>query len=115
MRYNNVQSKKIKKYSEYDRIISKRDKNLNSLNLHKTVKISNPEMLEDMPNLYEKTQRWTTGLKLWKLASEYYGDGTLYWVIGLYNSKPTDAHWSPGDIVYVPFPLELAIRFLEPK
>ena len=45
---------------------------------------------------------WKHGDKLYKLAATYYGDKSLFWIIGLFNNKPSDAHYSYGDIVYVP-------------
>ena len=32
----------------------------------------------------------------------YYNDSKYWWTIALTNSKPTDAHFSIGDIVYIP-------------
>lgn len=45
---------------------------------------------------------WSHGDKLYKLANRYLGDRSLFWIIGLYNNKPTDSHYSYGDIVYIP-------------
>ena len=45
---------------------------------------------------------WSHGDKLYKLAHKYYGDKSLFWIIGLFNNKPTDAHYSYGDVVYIP-------------
>ena len=45
---------------------------------------------------------WSQGDKLYKLANVYYGDKNLFWVIGLYNNKPTDAHFNFGDVVFIP-------------
>ena len=45
---------------------------------------------------------WKKGDKLYKLANQYYGDMTYWWVIALYNNKPTEAHYSVGDIVEIP-------------
>ncbi len=53
---------------------------------------------------------WKHGDKLYKLASTYYGDKSLFWIIGLFNNKPTDAHYSYGDVVYVPKNSELIYR-----
>jgi len=51
-------------------------------------------------------EEWKTGSKLYKFAHKYYNDSTLWWVIALFNQKPTDSHFSAGDVVYIPFPLE---------
>ena len=45
---------------------------------------------------------WSHGDKLYKLAIQYYGSMDMYWMIGLFNNKPTDAHYAYGDIVLIP-------------
>lgn len=57
---------------------------------------------EFVKNLRFKQTTWTISTKLHKLSYEYYGTTELWWVIGLVNTKPTDIHWKPGDIVYIP-------------
>jgi len=52
---------------------------------------------------YETVEHiWSHGDKLYKLANRYFGDRNLFWIIGLFNNKPTDSHFTYGDIVYVP-------------
>lgn len=45
---------------------------------------------------------WSHGDKLYKLAYRYFGDRNLFWIIGLFNNKPTDSPYSYGDVVYIP-------------
>lgn len=45
---------------------------------------------------------WSHGDKLYKLANMYFGDRDLFWIIGLFNNKPTDSHYEYGDVVYIP-------------
>ena len=45
---------------------------------------------------------WSQGDKLNKLAHRYYGNREMFWMIGLFNKKPTDAHYTYGDIVLIP-------------
>ena len=45
---------------------------------------------------------WSQGDNLLKLSNLYYDDSRYWWTIALTNSKPTDAHFSIGDIVYIP-------------
>lgn len=45
---------------------------------------------------------WTKTDSLYKLSNRYYGEYQYWWTIGITNSKPTDAHYSIGDIVYIP-------------
>jgi len=50
---------------------------------------------------------WQPGDRLEKIASRVYGNATYWWIIARFNKKPTDAHWRPGDVVQVPYPLQL--------
>jgi hypothetical protein len=45
---------------------------------------------------------WAKGDSLHKLSIKYFGERQYWWTIGLTNSKPTDAHFSIGDVVYIP-------------
>ncbi len=47
---------------------------------------------------------WKTGDRYYKLADQHYGDSRYWWVIAWYNKKPTEAHLSLGDSVYIPTP-----------
>ena len=47
---------------------------------------------------------WSKGDKLFKLAYQYYGDYDYWWIIALWNYKPTDSHYSYGDEILIPFP-----------
>lgn len=44
---------------------------------------------------------WSFGDNLMKLSQRYYGSQEFWWVIGLVNGKPTDSHYSNGDVVYI--------------
>lgn len=54
---------------------------------------------------------WKMGDKWWKLASEYYGDPKLWWVLAWYNQSPTEASVKKGQIVYIPRPLNSVLSF----
>tara|TARA_Y100000310_G_scaffold206836_1_gene207278 strand:- start:256 stop:531 length:276 start_codon:yes stop_codon:yes gene_type:complete len=58
-----------------------------------------------------ETVTWQTGDRLEKLAGAHYGDPTYWWVIARYNQKPTDAHFSLGDLVYIPKPLRAILAY----
>jgi hypothetical protein len=45
---------------------------------------------------------WSSTDKLFKLSQKYYGNSQFWWIIGLVNGRPTDAHYSIGDIVNIP-------------
>jgi nucleoid-associated protein YgaU len=55
---------------------------------------------------------WTSSDKFYNLAAEYYSDPEMWWVIAFYNQKPTEFHLSPGDIVYIPTPLETVLYYI---
>ena len=46
--------------------------------------------------------RWGHADKFYKLAAEYYGDVSKWWIIAWYNQTPTENHLELGDIVYIP-------------
>lgn len=45
---------------------------------------------------------WSYGTTLHKLSVKYYSDAKYFWIIGLVNNKPTDAHFTIGDSVIIP-------------
>ena len=56
--------------------------------------------------LINKTQRvWGYGSRLYKLANEFYGDSSYWWVIAWFNKIPSEFSLRPGDSVYIPTPL----------
>lgn len=67
--------------------------------------------LEQLANLEVQTTTWKVGDKLYKLADEYYNDPKMWWVIALFNRKPTDSHFATGDVVYIPGPLEIVLSY----
>lgn len=53
---------------------------------------------------------WYSGLSFEKLASEFYGDPTHWWVIAGFNRKPTESHVEMGEVIRVPKSLADALR-----
>ena len=68
--------------------------------------------VSDMQNFNTISHIWKTGDRYFKLAEEYYNDPTMWWVIALYNQKPTEFHLSLGDVVFVPVPLENVLFYI---
>jgi len=110
MRYKFSDKFFLRKDAKYDRILKKRNVREGVMMLG-TPEIGHPADL-DTSLIFETEEIWSHSTKLWKLAAKYYGDGNLYWVIALYNSRPTDAHWKIGDIVYIPQPVEYVADIL---
>ena len=102
---------KLNSSAEYSKIL-KKSRNVDNITIYGTVTLRDVLPLATSRIINEKSTLWTQGSKMWKIAADNYGDGRLYWIIGLYNEKPTDAHWQVGDIVYIPFPLEAVMKYL---
>lgn len=56
---------------------------------------------------------WRQGDKYWKLAYQYYGDQSLWYIIAQWNQKPTEAHLMPGDIIEIPTNLNVVLGAFE--
>ena len=72
--------------------------------------IFNREYFKSSYPTYEHT--WKKGDRLFKLAYEYYDDMKYWWIIGMWNDKPTDAHYNYGDIIEIPYPANEIYRDL---
>jgi len=59
------------------------------------------------------THLWTRTDKLHKLSQKYYGNNNDWWIIGMFNKKPTDAHFNIGDEVLIPSNPLVIITLLE--
>tara|TARA_Y100000593_G_C4243102_1_gene303246 strand:+ start:122 stop:457 length:336 start_codon:yes stop_codon:yes gene_type:complete len=68
--------------------------------------------VEEYKFLNFTTHIWKTGDKFFKLANQYYEDSQYWWVIALFNEKPTEAHCELGDELYIPIPLSRALSFI---
>ena len=75
------------------------DRGVESISYYDNYSFSNDFTSEDYA-VYEHI--WSHGDKLYKLAQRYYGDKDMFWMIALYNKKPTDSHYKYGDIVEIP-------------
>ena len=73
--------------------------------------IINYPTLQQMNNLTSVSLVWGATDKLYKIAYQYYSDPQYWWVIAWYNKKPTEAHFSVGDLYYVPQPLSTALDY----
>jgi nucleoid-associated protein YgaU len=55
---------------------------------------------------------WKVGDRYYKLAIKYYGGAQYWWLIALYNKRPTEANINIGDIVVIPLPLDKILRMI---
>lgn len=70
----------------------------------KFLKILRTKTFESVQGLELEIQTehiWSKGDTLYRLSQKYYGTQNLWTAIALINTKPTDAHYSIGDIVYI--------------
>jgi hypothetical protein len=81
------------------------------INQYDTPKFRFPKE-EDLANFSSIKHVWGPGDRYFKLASQYYGDPELWWVIAFYNQKPTEFHIKLGDVVYIPKPLETVLFYI---
>ena len=93
----------------YKRYLKKRC--MNRINHFSTSKFRHPD-LKDLSNFDRVSHIWKVGDKYYKLAHEHYGDPSKWWVIALYNQKPTESHVSPGDVVFIPYPLDSVLYYM---
>tara|TARA_B100000035_G_scaffold294759_1_gene285280 strand:+ start:1638 stop:1979 length:342 start_codon:yes stop_codon:yes gene_type:complete len=69
--------------------------------------------MDVLRSLDKKTHRWQASDKFFKLASVYYDNPELWWVIAEFNQKPTENHCLPGDLIYIPMPVDKVISAME--
>ena len=96
-----------KSYKQY----LKKTRGLEMIRQFNTPKFKHPSV-QEMGNFNTIKHIWGTGDRLYKLAYEYYNDSEMWWVIALYNQKPTEFHYKLGDVLYIPVPLESVLFYI---
>ena len=56
---------------------------------------------------------WGSSDRFYKLAGQYYGDPTYWWIIAYFNNTPLESDVKLGQTLYIPVPLEEIISALE--
>ena len=82
---------------------------ITSIRQWSTGKLNYPTV-DDLRNISRNQHIWTAGDRYYKLAIQYYGNAQYWWVIALFNQKPTEADVKAGDVVNIPLPLEAILR-----
>lgn len=75
------------------------DRGVESVEHYLTFILNNENYSMDYPT-YEYV--WKKGDRLFKVAYEYYGEMKYWFIIALWNNKPTDAHFKAGDVIEIP-------------
>tara|TARA_R100001129_G_scaffold158521_1_gene122284 strand:+ start:155 stop:448 length:294 start_codon:yes stop_codon:yes gene_type:complete len=68
--------------------------------------------LTNKTNIVPVQHIWKTGDRYYKLSQKFYGVPELWWIIALYNQKPTEAHLKKGDVVLIPTPIRTVLSYL---
>ena len=87
----------------YEQILDKRG--VTSIRHYNTARLAYPTE-EEMRDLTKISHIWSTGSRYYKLAAQYYGDPTYWWIIAQFNQRPTEAHIELGDVIFIPLPLQ---------
>ncbi len=56
---------------------------------------------------------WKNGDRFYKLAHEFYGDSTMWWIIAKFNKSPTESHIEIGDEIMIPYPLSTVLEYMK--
>ena len=86
------------------------ERNINSIRHYATAEFDFPTT-QEIKNLTRVRHIWKTGDRYYKLAIEYYSSAQYWWVIALFNQKPTEADLKVGDLIYIPLPLQDILRY----
>ena len=98
----------VNKAEIYEEFFEKRD--LQFVRQYRTPRL--PTLTEQVRTQFNSvTHVWGSNDRYWKLASFYYGDSKLWWIIAWFNEKPTEGHLKIGDIVLVPKPVHKLLSF----
>ena len=74
------------------------------------IRLPTPEQVQTLQTV---NHIWKKGDHYYKLADKYYGDPTYWWVVAIYNLKPTEASIQFGDTVFIPLPLQRILKYLD--
>ena len=99
--------KAINNKEQYDKIFEKRGiREITQYRSPKATYVSD----EQLAKVECHNVTWYYGLSYEKLASEFYADPTLWWVIASFNRKPTESHVEIGETIRVPKSLADALQ-----
>ncbi len=88
-----------------------RNRGLNKIIHHTTAKFRFPTQ-DEMTRFETIDYEWKLGDKYFKLAYQFYGDPTYWWIIAKFNSKPTEIDVKIGDVITIPYPLSSILKYL---
>ena len=83
-----------------------KNRGLKHVKQYSTPKMFYPSDVQASANFTAQRRIWGVGDRYYKFADEYYQDPAMWWVIAFYNQKPTEFHVKPGDVIFIPTPLD---------
>jgi hypothetical protein len=89
-----------------------KDRNIKQINHFSSITYNYPT-IEQLQELQFETYIWKSGDRYWKLASRYYNDPTLWWIIAYINKKPIESDLAVGDSLFIPLDVESLLRLIE--
>lgn len=89
-----------------------RDRNVKQIKQYGT-SLKSAVGLEILEKIKSFEHIWATGDRFYKLAHEYFGDSSDWWIIAKLNNIPTESHVKVGDIIYIPFSVQEAVAYLK--
>ena len=97
---------------ESDYYSSLRDKRgIKRITHFKTPVLKNPNSSE-RAGIQTTQHIWKYGDRFYKLADQYYGDSTYWWVIAWYNGVAAEAQINTGYVLFIPLNLADALDVL---
>ena len=93
----------------YRNVLKKR--NVKKIQQYKTPAMRYPSSYE-MTSINILDHIWVKGDHYYKLASVYYKDPTLWWVIAQFNQRPIE-DFVFGEVIAIPTPVDVVIRMFK--
>jgi len=94
----------------YSSIISNR--NVKILRHYNTLNIYRPSE-DEYKNVNFIEHIWTIGDRYYKLSYKFYGNTRDWWIIALFNNRPTESHNKIGDVIKIPTRVIEVIRLFK--
>ena len=67
---------------------------------------------QQMASLDLNPHIWSVTDRLTLLSNQHYGTPDLWWVIAFLNKKPTEFHFTPGEVIMIPHPIETMLAIM---
>lgn len=108
MRYSNskILANTNEKYQQYFA-----DRGVVLINTLENSKLVYPTQ-EQINTLLLERHVWKDTDRFYKLSYQYYNNPKFWWIIPFFNKRPLESDYFPGDVVFVPKPIEKFIGMI---